>query len=344
MPTPTPAPPADPLVASFLRRKQKWNDAYVTNAIAIYNRWYTWLAERDVDLTDATGDHCADYLAQRAKGTTGLTAANGRPLGPVVGATVHKEWQLLVWLYTWLRREGELPPIRRRGGQLVEQTGRGPMTDIDAPEINDPDPDRTRHITVADYRRVMASFDRRKVLDCRNAAICSLMYWSGVRMSEVARAELARYDPGDGCVEILGKSNKWRTVTLLEETREWVDRYLRRRRDDTASALFASTLGGNEATTTGHLRPDAIASMLERRCAKLGVHVTAHQFRRAFTIDAKRRGVPETEIARQAGWAPSSAKLMLPRYTKSDADRLTHEAFRANDPTAVGPRRRLRAV
>ena len=146
----------------------------------------------------------------------------------------------------------------------------------------------------------------------------------------------------------MGKNNKWRTVTILEETREWVDRYLRRRRqngDDTDTALFASTYGGEDPD--GHLRPDAIGSMLERRCQQLGIHVTAHQFRRAFTIGAKRRGVPETEIARQAGWAPSSAKLMLPRYTKSDADQLTHEAFRANDPTAgrtIRSPRKLRAV
>lgn len=331
MPRPQPAPPRDPLVASFLRRKATWSDGSIANAISIFNRWCAWLDAHGVTLTEATGDHCATYLAERAR--------------IVAGSTVHKEWQQLTWLYTWLRREGELALVRRRG-QLVEQTGRGPMEGVDAPRVNDPDPARIRHICVADYRRVLGSFDRRRVVDCRNAAICSLMYWSGLRRSEVARADLERYDPVDGTLAVLGKNNKWRTVTLLEETREWLDRYLRRRKDDTATALFASTLGGLEGTTTGRLRPDAISSMLERRCARLGIQVTAHQFRRAFAIGAKRRGVPETEIARQAGWSPSSAKLMLPRYTRSDADRLTHEAFRANDPTAAGGprRRRLRAV
>ena len=329
-----PAAPADPLIGSFIRRKRNWSDRHVTNAIATYNRWHAWLAAHDVtDLTEATGDLCADYLTERAR--------------TVAGSTVHKDWQFLVWLYTWLRREGELPPVTRRG-QLVDQTGRGPMEDIDAPRINEPDPDRIRYVSPADYRRLMAGFDKTKMLDCRNAAICSLMYWSGVRMSEVAGAELDRYDAVDGCVEILGKGDppKWRTVTLLEETREWVDRYLRRRRSawphDTATALFAATYGGEDPD--GHLRPDAIGSMLERRCARVGIDVTSHQFRRAFTIEAKRRGIPETEIARQAGWATSSAKAMIPRYTTSDADRLTHEAFRANDPTALRQTRRLKVA
>jgi len=334
-----PQRPSDPLIGSFLRRKRNWCDAYANNATACLNRWHRWLTDRGLtDITDATGDLCADYLTERAQA--------------VAGSTLHKDWQFLVWFYTWLRREGELPPVIKRG-QPVEQTGRGPMEDIDAPRINQPDPERIRFVSPADYRRLMASFDKSSVLDCRNAAMCSLMYWSGVRMSEVARAELARYDAIEGCVEILGKGDppKWRTVTMLEETREWVDRYLRRRRTaadaagevDTDTALFAATMGG--ADPAGHMRADAIGSMLERRCARVGIDVTSHQFRRAFTIEAKRRGIAETEIARQAGWAPSSAKLQIPRYTTSDADRLTHEAFRANDPTAAPARtRRLRAV
>lgn len=330
MPNPPRAEISDPLIAAFLRRKSTWGDTYERIAVLIYNRWTAWLAERGVELVDATADDCATYLAERGRA--------------VSGATCHKDFQLLGWLYTWLCREGELPPRMRRG-VLVEQAGRGPMEGVDAPRVSDPDPDRVRRITDADYRRLMASFDRRSTIDCRNAAMCSLMYWSGVRRSEVARADLDRYDRADGTVEILGKDRKWRTVWLLEETREWLDRYLRRRGDDPAVALFASSLGASEGTTTGRLNPDAISTMLERRCAKLGFHVTAHQFRRAYTIEAKLRGIPETEIARQAGWAPSSAKLMLPRYTRSEADRLTGEAFRGNDPTAVrGQRRRLRQV
>ena len=150
-----PAAPADPLIGSFIRRKRNWSDRHVTNAIATYNRWHAWLAAHDVtDLTEATGDLCAEFLAERAR--------------TVSGSTNHKDWQFLVWFYTWLRREGELPPITRRG-QPVEQIGRGPMEDIDAPQVNDPDPDRVRHISTADYRKVMASFDKRKLLDCRNA-------------------------------------------------------------------------------------------------------------------------------------------------------------------------------
>jgi len=329
MPHPQKARPVDPLVASFLRRKT-WSDAAVANATSSLNRWTRFLTARGVDLTEATGDDCAEYFKARS--------------AEVAGATLHKEWQFLCWLYEWLVHEGELPEVRKRG-RMVEQERRGPMNGVDAPPLTDPHPDRIRRITEADYRRLMSSFDRRKMLDCRNAALCSLMYWSGPRMSEVARMDLDQYDPIDGTIQVLGKNGKWRELIVLEETRSWLDRYLRRRGDDVAVALFASSLGGRDGYTTGRMRADAIASMLERRCAKLGIHVTAHQFRRAFTIEAKLRGIPETEIAKQAGWVPQSAKLMLPRYTKDAADELTKRAFRSSDPTAVrAQQRRLKRV
>ena len=319
--------PIDPLVGSYLRRKD-WTERGIDNAVSRLNRWSRFLAARGVAITDVTGDDCADFINHRKT--------------EVVGATVHKDWQDLCWFYEWLVKEGELPDVKKRG-RWVPQEGRGPMEGIEAPTVSDPHIDRIRRISEADYRRVMSSFDKRKTLDCRNAAICSLMYWSGPRMSECARAERVKYDAAEGTLWVLGKGDppKWRELTVLEETRQWIDRYLRKRGSDDDAALFASTLSGSEAG--GYLRPDAIASMLERRCAKLGIHVTAHQFRRAFTIDAKLRGVDSEEIRKQAGWTPQSAKVMIPRYTKDAENLLTRAAFRGNDPTAV-PQRRLRRV
>jgi integrase len=348
-----PQQPADEMVGAFVRSRLGWSDHHRENAVSVLNRYTAWLAADHPDTApaDATGAVCAGYLAARQAGTTGvIDARNGRPLGPIGGNTAHKEYQVLCWFYEWLVAEGEVPMTRRRGPDnttiWVEPARRGPMANVTAPAQSDPDPDRIRHITDADYRTLLGSFDKRRTLDCRNAAICSLMYWSGLRRSEVARADLADYDARRGVLMVLGKNRKWRRVILLDETRQLLDRYLRRRRDDPADALFASSMAGDEAETTGRLKPDAISGVLERRCRRLGIDVSAHQFRRASTISAKRRGIPETEIARQQGWAPQSAKLMLPRYTADQADELVEEAYRSTDPT-VGrtPRtRRLRAV
>lgn len=338
-----PQAPTDPHVAQFLASRLSWSAHHVENATSVLNRFAAWLASQhpETALIDVSRAQCQAYMAHRA-------SALGRGGKALSATTLHKEHQVLCWLYGWLAAEGELPLVARRMGRdtvWVEGPPLGPMSGVAAPAQGDPDPDRTRAIGEADYRRLMASFDRRRRIDCRNAAICSLMYWSGVRRSEVTRADVANYDALTGTLNVCGKGRKWRQVVLLEETRQLLDRYLRRRHDDPADALFASSMKGHDALATGRLRPDAVSAFIEGRCARLGIKVSAHEFRRAATISAKRRGIPETEIARQHGWAPQSAKLMIPRYTAADANALVAEAYRATDPTAPrGRARRLRSA
>lgn len=322
-----------PLVRSFLQAKRTWSAQHERNAISAYNRWCRWLAapERGVDLVDATRDHCAEFLRERE--------------ASVAGATAHKDYQLLMWLYEWLRAEDELPQVRK-AGRLVDQPALGPMSGIDPPTVNEPLPARVERVSEDDYRRLMASFDKRKVRDCRDAAICSLMWRSGPRRSEVAAAELDGLDLDERVLQILGKFGKWRRIPLAEETVVWLERYLRRRAGDPATALFASTMKANDGLESGRLAPDGISAMLDRRCAKAGVDLSAHQFRRAATGEMRAGFVPDVDVAHILGWAPSTAKLMLARYTKSEADKLAHAAFHRADATAKRPtsRRRLKAV
>lgn len=351
-----PQTPTNPLVADFLRSRRDWSAHHVENATGILNRFCAWLAATHpgTDLPDVEAEMCDEYLTARAQGTTGLIdGRTGRVLDRgVAGATLHKEYQQLCWLYEWMVRKHLVPETEQRvrggGVRYLPAPVRGPMTDIVAPVVSNPDPRRIRRVTDADYHQLLGFFlakrGRATRIDLRNAAMCSLMYWSGLRRSEVAGCDLANYDRDTGTLAVKGKGSppKWRTVVLLAETSELIDDYLRARHDDRAVALFASTMGAAEADTTGRLRPDAISAVLERACARLGIHVSAHQFRRSATISSKRRGIAETEIARQLGWSPGAAKIMMPRYTEDDATALVVEAYRANDPTLR--RRRTRTL
>lgn len=320
-----------PLVRSFLRSKRSWSVHHERVAIASYNRWCRWLAAHDVTLLDVTRDHCAEYLAERE--------------ASVAGSTAHKDYQFLMWLYEWLRAEGELPPVMK-AGRLVEQSTKGPMANVDPPTVSEPRPERMQRVTELEYRRLMASFDKRKLRDCRDASICSLMWRSGPRRSEVANADLDGLDLDRMELRILGKFGKWRTVPLAEETVVWLERYLRRRAGDPAVALFASSMNATEALETGRLAPDGISAMLDRRCAKAGIRVTAQRFRRAATGEMRANAIQDVDVAKILGWAPSTAKVMLARYTSSEAERLAHAAFHRADATAKRPttRRRLNAI
>lgn len=315
-----------PLVRSFLRTRRTWSPGHVRNSVGKYDGWTDWLAERSIDLVEATRDDCATYLEERSE----LAA----------GSTVHKEYQLLRWLYAWLREEEELPLVRK-AGRDVEQGPWGPMTGVAAPTVSDPNPDRVRRVEGDEYRRLMASLDKRRLADCRDGAILSLMYWSGLRRHEVAAAELDRLvlETSPATLEILGKGGKWRTVPLAEETVTWVERYLRRRGSDGLGALFCGTRAVLDGSG-GHMTPGGVRGMLERRCERAGVKVSCHMFRRAATSEMRRRGIEDTDVATIQGWAPSTAKLMLARYTRNDATELAVAAFGAADPTARKATRR----
>lgn len=312
-------------IEAFLDSRNRWSAHHRRNAASILGRFAAHVTAREGhdDLAMMTVDAVQSYFTARLDAGISPT-------------TMHKEHQVLGWFYAWMNRCGWLPwdERRSRGGATFEipPDPLGPLSRIDIPAELPPDPHRIRRISEADYYRLLATFDRRRANDRRDAAVCSLLYWSGLRRSEAARARRADYEAGvgaDGAVLlVLGKGGRWRTVIVLDETRRLINSYLTRRGPDDNPALFASTRPGG-----GHLEPGSITQMLERRAAKVGLRIAAHQFRRAATSEAKARGVAETEIARNLGWTPQSAKILLPRYLSPDADKLTEAAWRATDPT-----------
>lgn len=311
-----PAKPNHPLTRDFVAsHRLDWTDQHRRNATSALNRWVRWLEANGTEIPAADKDHCATYLGERAA---------------IVGkSTLLKDYQFMKWLYAWLDEEGELD-------------GRNPMARMKGPGQPPHDPRRTPHITEEAYEKLMASFDRRKTLDCRNAAICSMMYRSGARGIEVCRADLDRLDIDNATLEVLGKSGQWETLELAAETCRLLERYLRRRRGDPSPALFV----GSRATSSGQgrLKPGAIAEMLERRGKRLGLHLPVHAFRRGMAINAKRLGMNDTTVQHIGRWRDSR---MVARYQRGAQAELAAAEFHAKDPTARRAnttRRRLRAI
>lgn len=314
-----PAKPRHPLVRDFLAtHRLDWVDAHRQNAVSHLNRWHVWLDARDVPLCEATLDDVTTYLGERRE---------------AIGAsTLLKDYQFMKWLYEWLLAEGELP-IRDN------KPARSPMDKVKSPGEPPHDPARTPHVSEDDYETLMASFDRRKTLDCRNAAICSLMFRSGVRGIEVARADLDRLDLDNANLQVFGKNEKWEDVPLTVETCVLIERYLRRRGQDNKPALF---IGARDATANrnGRLKRQAISEMLERRAERLGIVIPAHAFRRAMTIHGKANKLDDTTIQDIGRWKDSR---MVARYQRNAQHVLSKAQFHANDPTASSaPRRRRR--
>ena len=309
-----PAKPTHRLVRDFIAtHRLDWSDHHRECAVSVLNRWHAWCRAHDVELVDATKAECTEYIAERR--------------AKVAISTATKDYQFLLWLYAWLDEEGELD-------------GRSPMRGVKGLGQPPHDPTRTPHIEPETYDKLMASFDKRKQLDCRNAAIVSLLYRSGARGVEVCRADLDRLDLDTATLQVIGKSGKWDTLHLSAETCRLLERYLRRRGEDRSPALFVGTTGTK--SPDGRLTQRAIAEMLDRRARKLNLHLPVHAFRRAMAIDAKRRGLNDTTVQHIGRWADGR---MVARYQRNAQAELAAAEFHAADPTArQTTRRRLKSV
>jgi site-specific recombinase XerD len=311
------AKPQHPLVRDFLAsHRLDWSEHHLYNATIHLNRFTRWLAAEGVELAAADKGHCATFLEAR------------RAVLTPHSSTLVKDYQFLKWLFAWLADEGELD-------------GRDPMARMKGPGQPAHDPRRTPHVTEASYARLMASFDKRKTLDRRNAAICSLMYRCGARGIDACRADLDRLDLDNARLEVIGKSGQWEVIQLAAETCRMIERYLRRR-EGNGPALFIGSRGTRAGD--GRLTTQAIAEMLERRGKQLGIHVPVHSFRRGMAINGKQNGMNDTTVQHVGRWKDPR---MVARYQRNAQAELAAAEFHAKDPTArrtPPPRKRLRAV
>lgn len=117
------------------------------------------------------------------------------------------------------------------------------------------------------------------LIDCtskiRNKAIISLLYSSGVRVSELCRLDIG--DIKEGRFTILGKGGKARLCFVDERTQGYLKKYLRSRKDND-SALFMS---GGGRMTVGNVQEIF-------KCArkKAGLHdVHPHTMRHSFATN-----------------------------------------------------------
>lgn len=113
---------------------------------------------------------------------------------------------------------------------------------VELAKAHDPSPD-ARHLEAERLKRLLESFDASSDDGLRGRALLEFMVASGCRVSEVLGLDRSQLEldrrakaPKDGIriadeVTVLGKGNRHRRVYLKKSAREWLERYLRSRKD-----------------------------------------------------------------------------------------------------------------
>jgi len=126
----------------------------------------------------------------------------------------------------------------------------------------------------------------------RDRAIINLLWYSGMRLSEVAHVKAGDFNWSEGTVVVLGKGNKYRKALAGNgEVKQWFNEH-----------------SSFEITT------DGIASMLKRLAKETGIHCNPHSFRRGFCVHQVKSGLSTRVIQALGGWEQLT---MVEHYSKS---------------------------
>jgi site-specific recombinase XerC len=123
-------------------------------------------------------------------------------------------------------------------------------------------------------------------------AIISLLWHSGLRLSEVANVRASDFNWKEGTVIVLGKGNKYRkAVAGNSVVKTWFEQH-----------------DSFERNAKG------IKCMLWRLSNETGIHCNAHSFRRGFCVHQVKSGLSTRVVQALGGWETIA---MVERYSKS---------------------------
>jgi integrase/recombinase XerD len=190
-------------------------------------------------------------------------------------------------------------------GVLLDLPLPGPEK-VELAKAPDPSPD-ARHLDAAKLESLLESFDTASDDGVRNRALLEFLAATGCRVSELVALDRAKLeldpraaDPKDGVriadeITVFGKGSRYRRVFLRMRAREWLQRYLRTRKDkDPALFVTRRTKADGSRRMSVKMAQTIVAEAAKR--AGLAESVSPHWLRHAaITAWATQMNVPAAQ-------------------------------------------------
>ena len=194
------------------------------------------------------------------------------------GNAKHAYYRALRALCRWLDRQGELTE--------------NPITKVEIPKKSGK---LLPAISEEQLELLLAQAD-----NLRDRCIVSLMFDSGLRLSEICTIQTDDLDWSTNTLRVVVKGNKEAKAAFTSRTGQLLQAYIANN-TDSSDTLFG-------------MKPRGVQDMLSRMSNQLGFPCNAHSFRRGFACNLHRKGVSTLSIMHLGRW---SSLDMVARYCSS---------------------------
>jgi site-specific recombinase XerD len=267
----------------FLQSKQATNKS--PNTLISYtqhlNRYLSWLAQPEQKSLALSEPETIEafIIHEQAAGYSAHTVAG-------------RYRALRVWYNYLVKRIKAMPS--------------SPLDDLDAPGL----PNKVRpYVTLSQYQRLFDSIRGETWVECRDRCILYLLYWCGLRISELTSLRHADVDVvRQQVVVVQGKGGQGRLVPCGSDVGPMLRVYLMKRplthdgKNIPGNPLFVSNngAGGARSAITGN----GVRQMLRRRCKAAALpYQNPHRFRHGYAMLFLNNGMQLSAVSDTMGHA-----------------------------------------
>ena len=180
----------------------------------------------------------------------------------------------------------------------------------------------------------MTSIDTSKEEGLRDRAMLELLFSTGLRVSELVRLNHNQVNLDRKEFGVIGKGGRARLVFVSDRAKDWIKRYLEKRKDR-FSPLFIRYSGKVIEENNGEkmrLTARSVERIVKKyvRIARLPVDATVHTLRHSFATDLLTNGADLRSVQEMLGHKNISTTQIYTHVTNRQL-REVHESFHSGN-------------
>lgn len=201
-------------------------------------------------------------------------------------------------------------------------------------ELGETDPRPLKILDDTHLKSLLEAPDTTKKDGLRDRAILETLFSTGLRVSELASLNCDQINLNRREFGVVGKGGKMRVVFLSDSAVEWIDKYLKARKD-TFKPLFIRFQGRIDPTNNGvamRLTTRSIERIIEKYVKALGLPIkaTPHTLRHSFATDLLINGADIRSVQEMLGHSNISTTQIYTHVTNQHLKDV-HKSFHSGN-------------